>query len=108
MTLYNSSAASGVNITDPSFEPDNTSAPTILAISGTSAESGQLLPGYYEIRSPVDFFFAQGNSGQTATTSSRVVFGGESKLIKITGSNDEYIAAITNGASVNLSIEKIG
>lgn len=108
----NQDTATNLNATveqaDIVFNPVNTTAPVNLSISGTSAESAQLTAGSYLMISLIDCFFRVGDTGLTAVTTDRKLIGGVPRLLIVTGTADDYVAAITSGTSETLNFEKIG
>lgn len=91
------------------LQPDNTVAPVLVSLSGSTACSTVLSTGWYYIQSTTDCYFLQGGSTVVATTSSRMLKAGDRRLIYVTSVANAYIAAITPTAGITgtLSIEKI-
>jgi len=100
----------GGGATDKALIPDNTQAPTVLAVSDTSAEIGTgLRPGVYRLYSPVDIAYRQGATGQTSVyATDRKIPAGKCRYTKVKSTAvDGFIAAIRDATSGNLDIEWI-
>jgi hypothetical protein len=85
----------------------NTAAPVLVSVTTTTARSTQLTAGWYVITSSADCFFLQGGSTIVALTTSRRLWGGVFRKVYVSGTSDDYIAAITAVGTATLSIEKI-
>jgi hypothetical protein len=84
-------------------------APTIVAISSSTAKTGSALSaGHYRVSANVDCFIKQGAQASiTAATTDTPLFAGDEVLIVVTGSTDAGVAAITGGASGSLYIKAV-
>ena len=99
---------SGGNIASAGPEkPVNTAVPVEVSVTTSTARSAQLTAGWYIITTNADVFWLQGNSSVDALTTSRRLWNGTYRLVYVTGTDDDYIAAITAVGTATLSIEKV-
>jgi hypothetical protein len=84
-----------------------TGAPVIVAISGSTARSSALTAGDYYVRSSVDCFLKQGTVAVNAATTDNPIVANEELVVRVSGTGDTYIAAITSGASGSLYIKSV-
>jgi hypothetical protein len=93
----------------PEFRPDRTAAPTTLSVSGTSAESAQLSSGLYEMHCTTDCAYEVGATGGSAVWGTDdLIYAGERLLLAVTGTSDDYVRGVTNGATGTLYLKRIG
>jgi hypothetical protein len=87
--------------------PDRTTAPTVVAISGTTARCAALDPGIYELRPTTNIAYLVGGSSVEAVAATDFPLGAYlSDYVYISSSNNQ-IAAIQQAAAGYLMITKM-
>lgn len=89
----------------PQIAIDWTEAPEEVSVSNATATSGQLAVGTYVVSCTCDVYIKRGGAAVTAAVTDRKLFAGDTELLNVTGTDDDYVAAITDAATGTLQIQ---
>lgn len=85
--------------------PDYTQAPTQVSLSGVTARSTQLTPGWYILSCTEAGFVKAGGSGVNAATTDFPLQADIEYPLFVSGSSDDYVAGILASGTATLSIQ---
>lgn len=85
----------------------NTSAPTLVSLTTSTARSAALTRGLYIITCGQNCTWLQGGSTVEATANHRRLWANTYRWLYVHGTEDAYVAGILASGTATLSIEKI-